>query len=135
MGGLDDDYREQTTSDMEQLLAEAEAQWSLRDDEGAAVTLERALALVWGRPDEVARVSDTAMRLASARPSDALSSFARRAAEGAEALDVRQTRSDGDENAPTKTDNRRRRLGLVQLAIFTVVVLAVIVVQYLEAVR
>ncbi len=92
VGGIDyDAYREQTTSDMEQLLSEAEAQWSLRDDEGAAETLERALALVWGRPDEVSRVSETAARLAGARPSEALSSFARRAAEGAEALEVRPT--------------------------------------------
>ena len=137
MGGLHDDYREQTTSEMEQLLAEAEAQWSLRDDEGAAVTLERALALVWGRPDEVSRVSETATRLAGARPSAALSSFARRAAEGAEALDTRQTRSDGDEKGATEntTDKRQMRLGLVQLAIFTLVVIAVVVVQHLEAVR
>ena len=134
MGGFDyDGYREQTASDMEQLLSEAEAQWSVRDDEGAAVTLERALALVWGRPDEVSRVSETAARLASARPSEALSSFAGRAAEGARALEVRQTRS-GDVTTQTVIDKRRRRLGLVQLAIFTLVI-AVIVVQYLEAVR
>ena len=135
MGGLDYDvHREQTASGLETLLSEAEAQWSLRDDQGAALILERALALVWGRPEEVSRVSETAARLADARPSEALSSFARRAAEGAEALDVRPTRSD-DVNAPAVTDRRRLRLGLVQLAIFTVVVIAVIVVQYLEAVR
>ncbi len=135
MGGLGyDDYREQTASEMEQLLSEAEAQWSVGDDERAAVTLERALALVWGRPDEVSRVSETAMRLVSARPSEALSSFVRRAAEGAEGLEVRHPGSD-DVTAQTVTDKKRMRLGLIQLAIFTLVVIAVVVVQYLEALR
>ncbi|MDQ3085197.1 MAG: hypothetical protein M3Q67_00125 [Actinomycetota bacterium] len=131
-----DEHPEQTSGDLEQLLLDAEAKWSLRDDEGAAATLERALALVWGRPDEVLRVSEIATRLVGARPSEALARFARRAAEGAEALDVSPTRSAGQRDAWTKTrqERRRGRLGLVQLAVFTVV-LVVLVVQYLEAVR
>lgn len=63
-----DEHPEQTSGDLEQLLLDAEAKWSLRDDEGAAATLERALALVWGRPDEVLRVSEIATRLVGARP-------------------------------------------------------------------
>ena len=132
-----DEHPEQTNGDLEQLLLNAEAKWSLRDDEGAAASLERALALVWGRPDEVLRISEVATRLVGARPSEALSSFARRAAVGAEALGVNPTRPAGHEDASAKTrqERRRRRLGLVQLAVFTVVVLVVLVVQYLEAVR
>ena len=128
-----DHYLEQTTADMEQLLSAAEAKWSLQDDEGAAADLVRALETVWGRPDDVSRVADAATRLAVARPSEALSAVARRAAESAEALDISPVRSSAVEDAPPKS--RRRHLARIQLAVFSLVVLAVLVVQYLEAVR
>jgi len=95
--------------DVDELIMEAEAKWSLGDDEGAATTLERAFAAVWGFPDDVRRVSEVATRLASARPSEVLSRFAERAAEGAEALDVDPTRAPRDEDAPERTRAASRR--------------------------
>ncbi len=92
--------------DVDELIMEAEAKWSLGDDEGAATTLERAFAAVWGLPDDVRRVSEVATRLASARPSEVLSRFAERAAEGTEALDVDPTRAPRDEDAPERTRAR-----------------------------
>ena len=116
---------------------EAEAKWSLGDDEGAAATLERALAAVWGRPDEVARVSEVATRLADARPSEPLTLFAQRAATGAEALEADPTGAPGAENTAEDTRSAiwRNRLGLIQLAIFSIVVIVVLVVRYLEVAR
>ena len=96
-----------TDPDLEQLLLEAEAKWSTGDDEGAAGLLEEALVAVWGRPDEVARVSETATRLAQARDSEPVSEVARRAAGGAEALDDFTTRVAEGDAAGDKTARGR----------------------------
>lgn len=126
-----------TALDVDQLVMEAEAKWSLGDDKGAAATLERALAAAWGRPDEVARVSEVATRLADARPSEPLTLFAQRAAMGAEALEADPTRAPGAENTPEDTRSAiwRNRLRLIQLAVFSIVVIVVLVMRYLEVAR
>ena len=126
-----------TALDVDELIMVAEAKWSLGDDEGAAADLEQALAAVWGLPAEVARVSEVASKLADARPSEVLSRFAQRAAEGAEALDANPTGTAPAADTPEETGptDWRKRLGLVQLVVFTVVVIVVLVVQYLGATR
>ena len=94
-----------TDPDFEQLLLEAEAKWSTGDD-GAAGS-SRGIGLVWGRPDEVARVSETATRLAQARDSEPVSEVARRAAGGAEALADFTIRAAEGDAAGDKTARRR----------------------------
>ncbi len=119
--------------DVDQLLMEAEAKWSLGDDDEAVALLEEALTGVWGLPDEVMRVSEAATRLAAARASEPLDAFSRRAADAARSLEgfATQTRA-ADVDPPAK---RRYRLGLIQLAVFTFVVLGLLVAQYLRVVQ
>ncbi len=126
-----------TDLDVDHLLLEAEAKWSLNDDEGAAALLEEALTAVWGLPDEVARVSEAATRLAEARESEPMSTVARRAAAGAEALEpfTSSTGGVGAQHDEKRVPGRRLYLGLIQLAVFTIVVIGLLVVQYLRVLR
>ena len=82
-------------------------------------------------------VSEVATRLADARPSEPLTLFAQRAAMGAEAFEVDPTGAPGAENTAEDTRSAiwRNRLGLIQLAIFSIVVIVVLVVRYLEVAR
>lgn len=116
--------------DVDQLLLEAEAKWSLGDDVDAVAILEEALTSVWGLPDEVARVSETATRLAAARASEPLDAFSKRAAEAARSLADFATHTRDVSAAPP--ERRRYRFGLIQLAVFTIVVVGLLVVQYLR---
>ena len=80
-------------------------------------------------------MSETATRLAQARDSEPVSEVARRAAGGAEALADFTIRAAESDAAGDKTARRRGHLRLIQLGVFTVVVITLIVVQYVRMLR